>query len=289
MSRVCGWATLNSSVHWQSSCFWERHAHQLIRSGTSSATLSPLRPINPPADLGWWDIAGAPKHCLPVLFSSFCLFVLVHPWEHQYSSWNTACFILPSQNCLWSYTCTDLQTILWAAMFSLMQRHKVYMFFVLQGDECINAALFLYNDSNTTFCCQCLIPLVCAEEILLLNLLYHDSMNAHKTEIWMVSSLEKKRSLCIWAWDLLSFFISAVWTLHSNRIIFVICLIKMHKSLQMWHCLRVWFIMETVCFILSYFATDLQVQQNGLGYTLKQQGKKKFAISFLFISLDKRL
>ena len=57
----------------------------------------PPRPIKPSADLGWWDVAGAPKHCLPVLVSSFLFFDA--PMERHYSSWNTACFILPSQNC----------------------------------------------------------------------------------------------------------------------------------------------------------------------------------------------
>lgn len=66
-------------------------------------------------------------------------------------------------------------------MFPLMQTHSLHVF-VLWGDECIMLHCF-YKDSDATFYCHCqfLILLVRANK----NVLY--DMNAHKTEILMVS------------------------------------------------------------------------------------------------------
>lgn len=57
-----------------------------------------------------------------------------HPWRIRAAETLRVLYCL-LQNCFWNHACIELHTIHKMAMFSLMQTYKVYIFFVLQGDE----------------------------------------------------------------------------------------------------------------------------------------------------------
>lgn len=131
----------------------------------------------------------ASKSCSPV----FVLF-FVHPRCISIAAETRRVLYCPARTVFEISHCTVLQIILWAAMFCLMQTHKVYMLFVLQGDEYIMLHCF-YNDSyNTDAVIDDVYTLgMCKSKF---NLLWQYECPQN----WKLNGIRSK-NLCIWAWE----------------------------------------------------------------------------------------
>lgn len=113
---------------------WERLAHQLMRSGTSSATLHPLMSIKPSADCSWRDVAGAPSTASRSS-TPLCCF-LVHPWSISKAAEMLRVLNRPARTVLTYKPYSELQCSAWC-------RHTKFTCFCLTGMWLHNAASFL--------------------------------------------------------------------------------------------------------------------------------------------------
>lgn len=139
-----------------------------------------------------WSIQALPPSPVLQFFVFLCLF-LVRPWCISIAAETLHILYCPARTVYEITRCTVLQTILWAAMFCLMQTHEVYMFFVLQGDDRTMLHCF-YNDScNTVAVIDSVYTHKCKGKFTLPGQ-YECPQNRKFNGI-------RSKNLCIWAWE----------------------------------------------------------------------------------------